>query len=236
MNYLKPSLIISGAIIIAVIVAGFFYLGKGATTNTLSVTGSARLEVVADQVTWRSSLSRSMPSADLKNGYTQLALDIKAVELFMQQQSIPKENITISPVSVTEEWNQDANAPKRFTLRQYIEVRSADVQGITKTAKSVEQLVAQGLFFQTDSLEYYYSGLADARVTLLTDAITDAKNRAAAMARASNQKVGALQSASSGVVQVLSRGAIDNGEYGQYDTSKIEKDITITVRGTFELK
>ena len=56
------------------------------------------------------------------------------------------------------------------------------------------------------------------------------------MAKSSNQSVGKLQSASSGVVQVLSKDAVDNGEYGQYDTSKIDKDITVTVRATFGVK
>jgi hypothetical protein len=73
-------------------------------------------------------------------------------------------------------------------------------------------------------------------VTLLTDAITDARARAQAMAKSGGQKVGNLISATSGIVQVLSAGAIDNGEYGQYDTSKINKDISVTVRATFRVR
>ena len=154
----------------------------------------------------------------------------------MAQKGIPESAITISPVTVYEEYSNDSGAPKRYNLRQNIEVNSGDVNGITAIAKAVDQLVAQGAFYQTDSVEYYYSKLNEARVNLLTDAITDARARADAMAKSTRQSVGKLSSASSGVVQVLSKGAVDNGEYGQYDTSKIEKEISVTVRATFNIR
>ena len=119
---------------------------------------------------------------------------------------------------------------------QNIEINSMDVQKVTDIAKHVDDIVNQGILFQSNGLEYYYSKLSDARVSLLTDAITDAKARASAMAKSSKQSVGKLQSASSGVVQVLSKGAVDNGDYGQYDTSKIDKEISVTVRATFTIK
>ncbi len=39
-----------------------------------------------------------------------------------------------------------------------------------------------------------------------------------------------------GVVQVLSEGSIDVSDYGTYDTSKIDKEVMITVKTTFGLK
>lgn len=230
------AIIIASALILAVIIGGIFYTTKTNGGNTLTVTGSAKVAVVADNVIWRSSLSRSVYGSELKTGYAQIANDVKLVQTFMRNQGIADESVIITPVVVNEEWNQDTLAPKRYTLRQSIEVKSNDVEGLTAIAKKVDQLVAQGVFYQTDSVEYYYSKLNEARVSLLTDAIADAKARAQAMARSSNQSVGKLQSASSGVVQVLSQGAIDNGEYGQYDTSKINKEISVTVRALFTIK
>ncbi len=224
------------ALILAVIVGGIFYVNKSATGNTLTVTGSARMAVTADNVIWRSSVSRTVLGTDLKSGYAQIASDLKLVQAFMAQKGIPESAITISPVTVYEEYSNDSGAPKRYNLRQNIEVNSGDVNGITAIAKAVDQLVAQGAFYQTDSVEYYYSKLNEARVNLLTDAITDARARADAMAKSTRQSVGKLSSASSGVVQVLSKGAVDNGEYGQYDTSKIEKEISVTVRATFNIR
>lgn len=232
----KQSIIIGGAIIIAVIIGGIFYTTKTAGTNTLTVTGSTKISVVADNVIWRSSITRNVASENLKTGYAEIAADLKLVQNFMSQSGIDAKEITITPITVMQDWSQNGGAPKSYTLRQAIEVNSKSVEKVTDISKNIQKVVDQGAFFQTDSVEYYYSGLADARVTMLTDAISDARARATAMAKSSGQRIGKLQSATSGVVQVLSQGAVDNGEYGQYDTSKINKDISVTVRATFKIK
>jgi hypothetical protein len=78
--------------------------------------------------------------------------------------------------------------------------------------------------------------LSDLRVSLLGDALKDAKARANEIARASNQNIGKLKSASSGVVQVLAPNSTDTSDYGTYDTSTINKDISVTVRATFVVR
>ncbi len=236
MNTTKQSFIIAGALIVAVIVGGVFYLSKKSGGDTLTVTGSARQSVVADNVIWRASISRNVGAAELKAGYAQLAGDLKTVQAFLSKNGIADNSIIISPVSMNQEYSQNANDPKRYMLMQNIEINSGDVQKVTDIAKNVGDIVNQGVLFQSNGLEYYYSKLNESRVSLLTDAITDARARASAMAKSSRQSVGKLQSASSGVVQVLSKGAVDNGDYGQYDTSKIDKEISVTVRATFNVK
>lgn len=228
--------ILGVALVLAVVVGGVFYTTKTVGSHTLTVTGSAKMPVTADNVIWRSSISRNVGAAELKAGYAQLASDLKAVQAFLAKNGIDEKSVTISTVSLNQEYSQYATDPKRYSLMQNIEINSMDVQKVTTIAKHVEDLVNQGVLFQSYGLEYYYSKLSDARVNLLTDAITDARARAASMAKSSKQSVGKLQSASSGVVQVLSKGAVDNGEYGQYDTSKIEKEISVTVRATFTVK
>ena len=154
----------------------------------------------------------------------------------MIEQGIPETQMTIAPVMVTEEWNQNSNDPKRYSLRQSIEVTSNDITKITDIAKMVDRVVGEGVFFQNDAVEYYYTPLDEARVKLLTDAVTDARARAQSMAASGNQTVGKLVSASSGVVQVLSRDSVEISDYGSYDTSKPDKDIMVTVRATFKVK
>ncbi len=228
--------IMGAAIILAVIVGGIFYTTKTVGGNTLTVTGSAKMSVVADNVIWRASISRSVGVADLKTGYTQMANDLKIVQAFITKNGIDPKSITTSPVVMNQEYQQDQNAPKRYNLYQSFEINSKEVDKVTVLAKNIDEVINLGVLFQTDGLEYYYSALDTARVNLLTNAITDAHARAAAMAKSSGSHVGKLASASSGVVQVLSKGAVDNGDYGQYDTSKIDKDISVTVRATFKLK
>ena len=234
------ALTIGGALIIATLIGGIFYATKSTTgKDILTVTGSARKEVTADTVLWRTQITRNVGFTGLKTGYADMATDIVAVKAFLKENSVADEAITVQPITMNEDWNNNgpvAQESKRYTLTQSIEIKSADVNGITALAQKSSDLINKGVLFQSQGLEYYYTKLADLRVSMLGDAIKDAKDRAQQMAKAGGQRAGSLQSASSGVVQVLSRGSVDVSDYGSYDTSKIEKDVMVTVRATFGVK
>ena len=70
----------------------------------------------------------------------------------------------------------------------------------------------------------------------MSDAIKDAKSRAEKIAEGTGRKVGSVQEASSGVVQVLTPNSIEVSDYGSYDTSSIEKEVMVTVKASFRLK
>lgn len=234
------ALTIGAALILATIVGGIFYATKSTTgSDILTVTGSARKEVTSDTVIWKTAITRNVGYAELKAGYANMATDLVSVKAFLQANNVPDTAITIQPITMIEDWSNNgpvAQPLKRYTLTQNIEIKSADVNGITALAQKSSDLINKGVLFQSQGLEYYYTNLADLRVSMLGDAIADAKSRAVSMAKAGGQRVGSLQSASSGVVQVLSRGSVDVSDYGSYDTSKIDKDVMITVRATFSVK
>lgn len=234
------ALTIGGALIIATLIGGIFYATKSTTgKDILTVTGSARKEVTADSVLWRTQITRNVGFTGLKTGYADMATDIVAVKAFLKANNVADDAISVQPITMNEDWNNNgpvAQESKRYTLTQSIEIKSADVNGITALAQKSSDLINKGVLFQSQGLEYYYTQLADLRVSMLGDAIADAKARAQQIAKAGGQRVGSLQSASSGVVQVLSRGSVDVSDYGSYDTSKIEKDVMVTVRATFGVK
>lgn len=233
------ALTIGGALILATLIGGIFYFNKSSNKDILTVTGSARKEVSADTVLWRTQITRNVSYSDLKSGYAQMARDLDIVKEFLKANTISDDAITVQPIMMNEDWSNNgpvAQDAKRYTLMQSIEIKSADVNGITALAQKSSDLIDRGVLFQSQGLEYYYTQLADLRVSMLGDAVKDAKERAQQMAKAGGQHVGSLQSASSGVVQVLSRGSVDVSDYGSYDTSKIEKDVMVTVRATFGVK
>ena len=53
------------------------------------------------------------------------------------------------------------------------------------------------------------------------------------IASSTGQTVGKLKSASSGVVQVMQPNSTDVSDYGSYDTSTIEKEVSVTARAVF---
>ena len=126
---------------------------------------------------------------------------------------------------------------KKYDLVQTITVQSTNVQKIADLSKNTSSLIEnQSVIFATTSLEYYYSKLPDARVALLANAVADAKARAEQLATAGGKKIGNLQSASSGVVQVMAPNSAEVSDYGTYDTSSINKEIMVTVKASFEIK
>ena len=163
-----------------------------------------------------------------------LARDLTAVQNFLKQNKIAENQITVTPVFVEQiYYNPDYQGPREVTVRQSITISSSDVDGITQLAKNTGVLTQTGIFFSADSPQYFYSKLADLRVSLLSDAIKDAKARAEQIAKSSGQKVGSLKAASSGVVQVLSPNSVEVSDYGSYDTSSLDKEVMVSVRATF---
>jgi len=224
------------SIIISASLASFTFY-KLRSTNNITTTGSATKEYTSDNVKWTSTITRTVTLATVKDGYTKMASDLAAVRSFLNTNGIPDTSIDIAPIFMNEIYDNNSNQTnKNYNLTQNIVVNSSDVQKIADLSKNTNSLVNQGILFSTMSLEYYYSKLPDVRIALLSDAIADAKARASKLAEAGGKKIGALQSASSGVVQVLAPNSANTSDYGTYDTSSIEKNIMVTVKTSFELK
>lgn len=207
-------------------------------TNSLSVTGSASREVVSDNAKFSGNFSRIVKVSNLKTGYQQIANDLEVVKKFLADQGFDEKSITISTVSMYENYknNTNDNSEKEYTISQTVEVASSDVNKITDLAQKTQDLINKGVIFSTNQVEYYYTKLPDLRVELLSDAIKDAKARAEKMAEATGKSVGGLKSAASGVVQVLPSNSLEISDYGTYDTSKINKNVMVTVRAAFGLR
>jgi uncharacterized protein len=225
---LGVSLIITGAIISQT------FLNVKKLDNVITVSGSAKQAVTADSARWTGNFSRTILKDQIKDGYAMMKSDEKIVATFFKSQGFA--NVEISPVFMNEIYKSDSNAPREYNLVQNVEIISDDVNKMKELAKNSDQLADKGILFSANSVEYYYSKLPELRVSLLPEAIKDAKNRAASIAQSSDKQVDAIKSVSMGVVQVMSVGSIDISDYGSYDTSSIEKEVMITVKTVFGLK
>lgn len=238
----KPKLVIAciilglSLIISAILISNTFYNVK-ALENSLSVTGSAKKQVVSDMVKWRASFTRVIQESQLKEGYRLMEKDMIVVKKFLTDNKIDESKINFPPMDVTQNYKYNDNSGIReYTLRQSLEIQSNDIPGITNIAKNTKQIAEGGVIFTSDALEYYYSKLSNLRVELLGDAVKDAMSRASTIAQSSGKKVGNIKSASMGVVQVLPVNSIEVSDYGTYDTSSINKEVMVTVRATFSIK
>jgi hypothetical protein len=123
-----------------------------------------------------------------------------------------------------------------YTLRQNFEVHSANVEEITKLAGRASELINEGVALESYPPEYYCTQIAQLRSAMLAEAAEDAKVRAVAIAGSVGSKIGPVRSARMGVFQITARNSTDVSDYGVYDTSSLEKDITAVVSVTFAVE
>jgi hypothetical protein len=239
---LTPSIIIGIALVLGSIIFGSFYYSSQSlfSKDALSVTGSTKSRVTSDQAKLVLYLSRTAYSTNLSSGYKKLNNDLVAVKELINESGLNDADISESAISTDRRYiyEKDGNLSDivPYDLNQIITVQSGDVEKVTALSKKIPNLADQGAIVSIRSLEYYYSKLPDLRVSLLAQAVKDAKARAEKIAEGSDRQVGEVQSVSAGVVQVLSPNSIDISDYGAYNTSSIEKEVMVTVKAHFRLE
>lgn len=232
-----PASILALGLIVTGLIVGMSFYNVKASQNAISVTGSAQKIITSDIVKWHVSLSRTTGLDGLKDGNAQISSDLAIFKQYLKKAGVDDKAITIAPVTVTTNYNyQNGQTPSGYQLTQEVIVESPDVQGITTIAQKASSLLNQGALVSTSSIEYYYSKLADLKVDMLAAATKDAQNRAEKIAQSAGAGLGNLRSADMGVMQVTAVHSVDVSDYGSYDTSSIQKQITAIVRASFALR
>lgn len=232
--FVLPMLVLGFCIFVTGAIFSWAFYSARAAEGTLSVTGSAKQSVKADTAKWTVSVYRLAFQEGLQGAYAGVASDAAAVSAYFKQQGIPAEDITTNTVVADQDWSYSNNGgPTRYNVHQEVTIQSKDVEKIQGLAQSVNTLINRGYSVSPRQPEYYVSTLPDLRVSLLGQAVADAKARAQEIAKSGGASVGAIQSASSGVVQVLAPNSTSVEDYGSYDTSTIEKEVSVTARVTF---
>lgn len=225
-----------GLVISAWIASNAFYKVH-TLNNTLSVTGSATENISADAAKWTVSVTRTSGEGNIAEVETRVSSDVQKVVNYFAAANIAPEKIEVSPVFADKNYTNDSNAPTTYNVHEDITVQSDNPELIKKLSKDISKLIAQGILVSANAPEYYVTTLPKIRVALIGSAVLDAKARALAIASSTGQSVGALESASGGVVQVMSPNSVgDVSDYGSYDTSTIDKQVMVTAHATFYIK
>ena len=116
---------------------------------------------------------------------------------------------------------------------QRVQVESPDVSKIQATSLEIASLISEGLNFNVEMPEYYYTKLAEIKVDIQAEAARDAMERAEKIAAATGRNLGTLTGARMGVLQITPPNSNMISDYGINDVSSIEKEITGVVNATF---
>jgi hypothetical protein len=228
--------LLAGLALLAIaFVIGSVFIGHGIRdrnrNDVISVTGSAKKRITSDYVVWNFSVASEQPSAE--DAARVLAGWTAKVRSFLTRGGVENAELSIEPIS-TETVSRRGKVVS-FVLRRSFEIRSPRVQEITGIADRSSELLASGIPLQADPLQYVYTKLTELRPALLAQATRDARSRARTIVEATGSHLGKLRRVSVGVFQITSPNSTEVQDYGVYDTSTREKDVTAVVNVTFAL-
>ena len=205
---------------------------RNASNDVIVVTGSAKKRIVSDYVVWNLSVSSQQKSASA--AAKELAGWTTTIRSFLRRDGVEPGELTVQPISTATVTRSGHVVAYRLSRR--FEVRSARVGEITDVADRSSALLAQGIPLAAQSPQYVYTKLPALRPQLLAAATKDAQNRARVIVEATGAKLGKLRGVDVGVFQVTTPNSTQVEDYGVYDTSTLEKDVTAVVNVTFALK
>lgn len=228
------SLVLTAGIICAsLIFTGAF------SKDQITVTGSAYKIVKSDNARLEIEIATKENSKALS--YSLAQKQIPVVKEFLKAKGIPEENIELKAphgyyTYKTLPNGNISNEISRYNLSQNIIVTSNDVYKIKEISTEISSLIEKGIDINVYPPAYFYSNLSDLKIQLLEDATKDAKQRASAMLKATNNKVGKIQSVRAGVFQITTEDSTNVSDYGINDTTTINKKVTSVANVVFRIK
>lgn len=207
--------------------------------NVIRVKGVAEVDITSDRATWWGTVRAR--AATLPAAYEELAKATDALQAYVVSRGIPADTITIASVDIAREMKRDehgvsTNEVERYVLRRQLGFGSPNVQVVREIANGATALIKDGVEVESQAPAYTVSTLEKTKLELLEKATANAYERAKVLARGSESAVGGLVSAAQGVYQIVARGSTDSSDYGEYNTSHIDKTARVVVTLEYAVK
>lgn len=207
--------------------------------EVISVTGAAEKKIMSDYMVWKMEFSRR--DIKMTDAFAKLKDDLKLIKEYLLAKGIPEKDMIIQQVETevlykkTEKEGKPTNDIEGYKLSQTIEIRSYDVQKVTQISRESTELIDKGIEILSEAPRYFYTKLAELKIEMLHEATKDAKKRAEEIANSSGNKIGSIRSAKMGVFQITPVNSYDISDYGENDTTSLEKKVNAVVKAEFAI-
>jgi len=234
-----PSLVVAMAVLGLGLTTSSSILVKGIRTanDTITVTGASTERITSDYVDWSVEIRQS--GSTQQSSYQGLQPAVEKTVAFLKAQGIQANEMELDSVKSEKETVRDPRTGELrasiWTTKQSILIGSWDVDRIHRISGKIGQLIGQGVPLSINEPAYTYTKLAEKRVDMLSKATRDARERARAIARQAGVGIGAITNADTGTFQITVPNSTESADFGSYDTSTIEKDITAVMAVTFRV-
>ncbi|MCC6758002.1 MAG: SIMPL domain-containing protein [Candidatus Omnitrophica bacterium] len=245
-TFLKNSqIVILGLCIASATIIASVILSQGAlkimkfTKENITVTGSAQKEIRSDFIVWQCAFSSR--DADLSTAYKKVAEDLKKVNEYLDSKQTGLQDRSVKQVMTEMIYKKnkdgkDTNEIEGYNLTQVIEIRSKEVDKIAAVSRESTELINQNIEFISASPQYFYIDLDQLKVEMLGKATANAKKRAESMVNSTGNRIGLMRSAKMGVFQITPVTSTDISDYGENDTSSLEKKVMAVVSVSFAIE
>ncbi len=237
-DFFFPSIIIGLAFVLGVGIFTWFWSDARSADQTISVTGSAKKDIVSDIGILRGSISVEAYTAE--TAYRSLTTQKPILLEYLKSQGFPSDQVKFFTVTNYPVYNYSSDG-QQTTIRghvysQRMEIVSNDVKKIEKLSLDIASVIEKGVFFNVEPPEYHFSKLAGMKIQVQAEAAKDAQQRAKKIADATGRSLGPLRSARMGVLQITPKLSVEISDYGMNDVSSIEKQITAVVNANFQIR
>lgn len=204
--------------------------------QSITVKGLAEKPVRADQAQW--SVGVRVVADDFASALAELRQRRPVLDRFLQQQGFPAAALSAGPEQVEPnvvveylDNGQPRETQRGFVASQNLLVSSADLQRVAAASRAVLQLQASGEPVVFSRPQYLVSQLEQIKMSLISDATQNARQRAQEFVKHGDVKVGALRSAAQGAFYILPAGSnSEASDYGgTYDKTTIDKLARVVV-------
>lgn len=236
--YLVPISVLSAALMICSIIMASTWRANAMKDQTITVTGSAKKEIVSDLGFLRGTITATAFTAQA--AFQELNSQKPLLIEYLAGKGFPKDKIsffTINnyPVYEVSSTGMQTSNIIGYNYSQRIEISSSDVQKIKDISLDISSLINKGVNFMVEMPEYHYTKIADLKIEIQAMAANDAMKRAEKIAAATDRNLGPLRTARMGVLQITPKFSNVISDYGVNDLSSIEKEIAAVVTASFEI-
>ena len=236
----RPSRLVAAATILALgLLAGAIAFGilfkSSRTSRSVQVTGAATRAFESDIAKWRLNLSRPIAGSDLTAGYAELGRDVALLVERLHEAGVADTSINLQPVSAQPQWNREGER-SGFLVQQPLFIVSTDIAAIERMALAPGTVMPPGIALEYSQLEYFYSGIAELKHSLLADATRDAQLRAQEIVGSTDGDLGPIVEARAGVFQITEPFSTEVSGGGMHSTATRRKEITVTVHARFQVE
>ena len=234
-----PSIILGICFIIGVVVFTNAWKSNQRANQTITVTGSAKKEIVSDLGFLRGTIT--VQSSSSESAFAELNRQKPILISYLAQKGFPKDKIeffTINnyPVYETNSMGYQTNVVRGYIYSQRIQIQSTDVNKIKELSLDITSLIEKGVSFNVEQPEYHYTKIAELKIEIQAEAAKDAMVRAQKIADATDRDLGPMRNARMGVIQITPKFSNAISDYGINDLSSIEKEIVGVVTSSFEIE